>query len=336
MGSWGREPHILITFMAPFFLMLTFQSLDLKQKKMLYHILLLASGGLCLWGVMQWVGLYIPAFAFARYRPNIEASSYGLQSMTILFAYQLYPLFIFLLSQLIERDGWMKDQRTLRWLTAVVVVLTFINILGSGNRMSLLILLCMSPVLFLRRNFRATLVACVLLPIVVVTAYYVTPAGQRFQQVSTDESVSMRQMLWGAHWKAFLAHPITGVGRSFNSGQMLKDFAPLHFGEGKEVSAKSHNMYLDLLSGLGIAGVFGFLVYYFSVPFYFWRRWMRTRFKIVHSAFLWSLSLAYVSWFLGGVTENSFDVNHNRVQLAVMCALFLYYFKQTAQSAHQH
>ncbi len=138
-----------------------------------------------------------------------------------------------------------------------------------------------------------------------------------------DPSSNMRLALWTANWRAFLAHPLIGVGRAINSGKMYLDMIPEKISALNTTTAWAHNIYLDLLSSVGLAGFLAVLFYWWALPFtLIIRSWRRDRLQSRHGAILLALSLSYASWFIGAFFENSFDVNHNRILLSVLFAGF--------------
>lgn len=135
-------------------------------------------------------------------------------------------------------------------------------------------------------------------------------------EFKVDHSSAMRLDIWRAYWAMFLDHPIFGVGM-FQGDPLLPEYYQ-RLGIVQPFISHAHNNFLQFLAGCGIVGELAFV---WLISIFFRRAWsLRSR-----TVWGWSIFLALLFVFVGGLTEANFidaEVNQFVVFLwAIVLAL---------------
>lgn len=232
---------------------------------------------------------------------------------------------------------WVCKSRTEKFLLTLVFALSFIGLLASKSRASLIIAIIALIVLGLVYLYRAhnkrfypallTLLILVGLGIISVWGIYVSGAqlpglqwiNELLAQVRSRNLTSLSDLggmmgsrfeIWSAAINMISSYPLMGVGQgefyhlSSNISFSKSEFLRLNGGE------NAHNYFLQTFAELGLIGISGFLLA-FIFPF----KCTRT------PSLLYPAAIGLLSLFLGNVFAHAFLVRENLLLAASLLAL---------------
>jgi len=156
---------------------------------------------------------------------------------------------------------WLVDSRLGRWLGAAAVLTGVVALILSGSRGALAGLLTGSVILAWQWRPRIRLVAVSLAIIATMAAaFYVSPAGARLRArafwISEDPTGGARLLLWRDSARMSAGRLSTGFGPDafvaefpqHQSAELARAYPDFYH-------ESPHNMFLDALTGQGVAGV---------------------------------------------------------------------------------
>lgn len=160
---------------------------------------------------------------------------------------------------------WIFDQRRAgRVLGAAAVLTGIVALILAGSRGALLGLATGSAVLvWLRRPRLRTVAASLALVAAIAAVFYISPSGERLRArafwISEDAAGGARLLLWSDSLHMSAAGPFRGM-LGFGPDSFVAEFPQFQSAELARaypdfLHESPHNMFLDLLSGQGVAGV---------------------------------------------------------------------------------
>lgn len=214
-----------------------------------------------------------------------------------------------------------------RWLPKMALgglcVAYFVSIMLSGSRGGFLSLLALLVTIWLRSPRKLLTLTWVAL--VFIAFWYSAPSAYRERILSItsyqqDESAMGRKYAWAFARKAFVEHPIFGVG----AGAF-----PMAYWRGAGVWKAVHNMYYQLLAELGVVGVTTFIL--FLITLLRRIRALSSLIKENHEHLRWYGAVGtgcfngLVSFFVGSIFLSTlyYPILYNLSALIVLLYLFM-------------
>ena len=156
---------------------------------------------------------------------------------------------------------WLVDSRPWRWLGADAVLTGVVALILAGSRGALLGLIVGAAILVWQRRPRIQLVAVALAIVATVAGvFYVSPAGARLRArafwISEDPTGGARLLLWRDSARMSAGRLSTGFGPDtfvaefpqYQSAELARAYPDFYH-------ESPHNIFLDALTGQGVAGV---------------------------------------------------------------------------------
>ncbi|KHD89994.1 MAG: hypothetical protein OM95_00245 [Bdellovibrio sp. ArHS] len=148
----------------------------------------------------------------------------------------------------------------------------------------------------------------------------------------TDESATgVRLILWRTNWEIFLDHPLFGVGFYENIRLLPEYYAKLGF-SGLHYYAHAHNQYLELLSGSGLFGLFGYLTI-FGLALRFYYRHYRKNEQFINRKMAFAMMLVLLTFLFESLTESPFNLREPRNLLILLGGCTYAWLSRPAKSA---
>ena len=197
------------------------------------------------------------------------------------------------------------DQRTLQGILGI----HFLLIAMSGTRMALVVavLLVLMMVLKSKASGKVRLKMMGAVTIGVIGLSWLTGIASRFWEAwDSGQILGNRLVFWQVHWQVFLDHPFFGAGHHWLKQGGRDYYYNLLGHEGFLQKYSAHNIYLEILSNVGVVG---FLALFVSVL------WMGVSLKrrsttLVARFTCSGLFLAFLSLLIFGFTQNTlFDTS---------------------------
>lgn len=187
-----------------------------------------------------------------------------------------------------------------KWLGFFSLGLALVMVVLSGSRAALLALLGAVPIWFSRLGSRWSYIPLMLSGVLVVLALY-SGLSSHLERLSTVTDLSYtnnqsRLEIWAVAWRAFLEHPLTGIG--IGEFQFYyRDHVPPNAIERDATHA--HNLFLNVLAEAGLLGLLGFLILWGGVVVRVWQ--LRQWGVLIIIAVAVVMNLFDYTWFYAGV-----------------------------------
>jgi len=217
------------------------------------------------------------------------------------------------------------DQHRSKWLLLFGCAVTAVAILLSFTRGAWLGLIVAFLMMALVRNRKAGLLAGLGLA---AGIFLLLNSWELFSNRAFDLSRNgdERQIIWKAHFQLFQENPFFGVGFKQTSPQVVEIYktwkAPSHTQIGH-----AHNQYLHWLASIGIIGCFFATGFFCFMALMNYRSYQKVRTalqrKSLHEAILLGGLGAHCLWFVGALTESSFEHSKVKYVLVLIWALVI-------------
>jgi O-antigen ligase len=154
---------------------------------------------------------------------------------------------------------WSKDAGRIRWLMIPLTAICLWTIVLTGSRTSYIVFVALAMVYALTHRYR---VPMAIGTVVLLAAIWFTLPSQYRERIATvdnlsaDDSYQGRVQSWSAAWEMFKHNPLTGVG--------VGEFSDAHGAMSKHW-LNVHSLYFQLLSEMGLVGIFSFGAFLISV-----------------------------------------------------------------------
>jgi O-antigen ligase len=141
------------------------------------------------------------------------------------------------------------------------------------------------------------------------------------RRIDTVMGIRQRKELWDANWEFFRQRPLTGVG--YGKNQELSGYYLLSIHPEKQsvFSGHAHNLYLEILAGMGILGVLAFL-FWFGVLGRVLAQGLR---GVAPLSFPVGMLCAWVVFLINGLTQVNFFEGKVTHQVMWCTALILFW-----------
>jgi O-antigen ligase len=153
-----------------------------------------------------------------------------------------------------------KARESLSIQSLVIVGLNFVFIFLSGSRIAVLVglfLLCLIPFFSTHYSKKSRVIVFLSAILLAISLVFASGIHHRFLEVLGDSGSNGfgdRKFFWQVHWHLFLESPWIGNGRYFVDHYFrLKSYNDLGF-QLIENKYNAHNVYLEVLSNVGIIG----------------------------------------------------------------------------------
>lgn len=143
---------------------------------------------------------------------------------------------------------------------------------------------------------------------------------------------SERIWIWSANWRMFQDSPWFGVGYNHNV-QLLPRYYTLIGAPPDLLVSHAHNQYLQILTGIGLAGFLFYMGFWLQVLAKS-RGLARSAPRLsVQQGFAYGLFCSFVVFLLGGLFESNFEHAKMRSTLALMLGLLIWLGDQAPNSS---
>ena len=217
---------------------------------------------------------------------------------------------------------WVKN-KFLKILPLIFLAASIFTISITGSRSGIIGIVVSAAMIWLVSKKK--MVTAMVAILVMVIGWFALPAQyqQRYASIFSDEidpSSQGRIDAWKAGWGMFKANPITGIG---------VDCFPLAYASGRysdtRVLLRPHNLYIQIISELGIVGLaaFGALIYYIMRSNFRLRKRLKSAGKADHP-FVWisySITCSFGALFATSFFGHSLFRGHWYVCAALTAAL---------------
>jgi O-antigen ligase len=238
---------------------------------------------------IDWVHGFDAVLPLNRFAYDVYRVS-GFSSHPLTLGYQL--CFVFILSLfLASRPTIDQFQRRSSMVASVAVILTLAI---SGSRGPFLVALLSGIFVLLPKLSIKRLKIMTPISIIGVLLFWQMGLLKRFQEISWSGSGDSRVMDWKVHWSSFIDNPIFGLGPCGFKSAILAYYTK--FGGDAKIGL-AHNMYLQILSEVGLLGFLGFV---------FWlSAWPKAMFDLRRNGGRHFIAAVFFAMLLSGVTQNS-------------------------------
>ncbi|MCG5510351.1 putative O-glycosylation ligase, exosortase A system-associated [Ectothiorhodospira lacustris] len=202
---------------------------------------------------------------------------------------------------------WIRSwSKYISWGIYAAFWLTIIAILATHSRGALLGFLAILPFLFLRMQYKGTMIAAALIGVLVLGVTVPDPLLERWKTIQTyqeDDSSMQRIQAWGANWNMAKERPLLGMGfRHTGKGfDWWLSYANFDGGWGHHFSA--HSIYFQMLGQHGFGGLAIWLLL-IGFTFHTLHRIRRTAAKRKNqlwlAEFAWALQVGLIGFMAAG------------------------------------
>lgn len=233
----------------------------------------------------------------------------------------MFPLFYIFSNVLKPGENFSRLEKTY-W--AIAFLLTAVAIFFSFSRMGWIAMFAGITIVTAIR-FGKKGIATIL--ILTVAAGAALSLSSSFRERMKDQSwKSERGIVWEAHYMMFRDFPVLGVGwqKNFDLIKKYEEERGLIEKYGRRFHAHAHNIFLNVLSTTGIAGLCIFLAYLFFL--------FRSSYAVFKSGnHRWGLALlgALLSFILAGLTQWNYGDAKVGHSLAWAIGILLFMFQQS-------
>ena len=233
----------------------------------------------------------------------------GMYDNTMTYSYSIAQWFCFLFAILVTSPIKNQRLRAFVWVVSGVLGISLLLTFTRGVWVSLFGALVVMAFLA-KKKLAYTIIAVTL--VVVPTLIATVPAFHTKIVGAVDKSNLDRVKLWRANWLMFTENPVLGVGHRRNEKVVKEYYEKLDITDG--IVGHAHNTYLQILSGMGLAGFIAYIGMSLSFLLVAWRLWLSSKHDVgwVRTIAIGAIG-AQISLHLGGLTESNFidgEVNH--------------------------
>ncbi|MCB0392287.1 MAG: O-antigen ligase family protein [Bdellovibrionales bacterium] len=275
-------------------------------------------------------------FRSAPYKPTPFSSleiwrAKGFFSNPITYANSINILGLFVLGLLLNtKEKLFHKENKFYWMSFLLISIALFFSFTRGAWLGFIVGGLWMALLTSRRIFLRALLSLI---IIFITAFSLfTPFRERVTKTAmakNQSSVSNRLLLWRSNFEMFKDHPYLGVGLFLNERKVQKYHYKIQDKQG--MVGHAHNVYLQVLVGVGIFGFIFFVWFYGKAYFYLYKSYLQLTEPSFNKAILLGSLGALTSFYVSGLTEPNFfdgEVTH----MFVFLLAFSYSIKNRMRS----
>lgn len=291
---WFRGLGKMWYFFFPFFLLLGWKRLSLAKQGFILKIWLIS------FGVLSFVGIFQFFTGWLRSQPNPLLPGYYHPIMLLghhlsVASIWIFPFFVSL-ECWVNREARLRIQISRLWLTAFLGSALFVLILGYSRTLWVSLPVGLIFWALLRLPKRLSLLVVIGVVFLSIILFHI-PAIQ--ERIHHHMGVGDRVELWKANWDFFKSRPFFGVGLTRGDGLSYYYFQWKYPTQNPNIFfiGHAHNLFLELLSGIGILGLVAWL---------FWMGYGISLFVRGNSFLKFGVLAAWFVFLLNSLTQVNF------------------------------
>lgn len=337
LWHWGFSKHAFLE--NPFRIVLALSTLGLSvhvtAKKTWIAGLLVASVGAVLNVAYGYLihDAYFPRISGTTNHPIHFGNSAAFVAMLLMSAAMLMP----------------TDKLRFRWMCLLGSLLAFAAAAASQSRSSFVVVICMVPLIFVRKTdqwhrWLARLGSAMALTLLVVVAsspslqerLRLTSAVTDIQMLESHNyqtSLGSRLAMWQGAWSLFQAHPLVGIGPHKFQSEFVNQ---MQTGEVPRADAEYNQPHSDILNAAATGGVLKLMAYLLLIaaPFMvFFQHYQTNKFDMKARIFPFMGMQVVGAFFLTGLTNSNFDLQIYSTTYAVLVCVLAKLSRQPVDDA---
>ena len=254
-GKQGFEEVLLsCCLMLGYFLTVNLMRTELWLKRC---VLALVSSGtiVAVWGIIQYffAAVHVDAWVDEEYFPDISGRAVSFfDNPNVLASYLVLILPFVLLMFLFAKRG---REKTLYFISLISVLACVVLTWSRGAWLAVIACLLVFGLIYSKKTLRSIFLFALTIPF--WTMFLPQSITKRFLSIGNlaDSSTSYRYYTWKGSWSLIQEHFMGGIGYGTTAYQ---EVYPQFAYAGMEAAEHSHSLFLQILIGLGIAGLLSF------------------------------------------------------------------------------